>query len=165
MAARSGRLQTFKRGYLSRVRSERARDHSDYILSSLRGAKSDDDRWDIRHTLINELVRVGRLNDAEKLLIEDVKQDPNNPLPLMSLATHYQYSDRLQKAKSYIGRAVAAAKRTRTFGYNALGQQARVAIAARDWRLLAQTLKAMTAYRHRTGNTSRSTQKGREGSD
>ncbi|HZL95022.1 MAG TPA: hypothetical protein VFB99_15310 [Vicinamibacterales bacterium] len=70
----------------------------------------------------------------------------------MSLATHYHYSDQLEKAKAYIQRAVALAKRTRTLVYGTLGQQARTAISTKDWRLLARTLRDMTAYRHKTGN-------------
>jgi tetratricopeptide (TPR) repeat protein len=152
MAGRSAHNLKFSRGYYSRLKSQRAVDHTDYVLAALRDAKTPEDRWDIRHTLIGELVRVGRLKEAEKLLLEDVDAEPNNPLPLMSLATHYHYSDRLPEAKSYIRRAVTVAKRTRTLAYGTLGQQARVAISAKDWRLLARTLRDMTAYRHKTGN-------------
>ena len=152
MAGRSAYNLKFSRGYFSRLKSHRADDHTGYILSALKGAKSQEDRWYVRHTLIGELVRVGRLADAEKLLLEDVEAEPANPLPLMSLATHYHYSDRVQEARSYIGRAVALAKRTRTLAYATLGQQARVALSAKDWRLLSKTLEDLTAYRHKTGN-------------
>ncbi len=152
MPGRSAHCLRFSRGYYSRLKSDRAADHSDYILSALSSAKTPDDRWYIRHTLVGELVRVGRLRDAEKLLLEDAKAERDDPLPLMSLATHYFYSDQLVKAKAYIQRAVALAKRARTLVYGTLGQQARTAISTKDWRLLARTLRDMTAYRHKTGN-------------
>jgi hypothetical protein len=149
---RSAHSVKFSRGYYSRLKSRRGADHSKYILSALKTAKTSEDKWHIRHTLISELVRVGRLTDAETLLREDVAAEPDNPLPLMSLATHYHYSDRLREAKSWIARAVATAKRTRTLGYGTLGQQARIAISARDWQLLTSTLRNMITYRHKTGN-------------
>lgn len=152
MTDRSAHNLRFSRAYYSRLKSHRSIDHSDYILSALGAAKTPEDRWYIRHTLVSELVRVGRHHDAEKLLLEDADAEPNDPLPLMSLATHYHYSDQLEKAKAYIQRAVALAKRTRTLVYGTLGEQARTAISTKDWRLLARTLRDMTTYRHKTGN-------------
>ncbi len=148
----SAHNEKFRRGYFFRLKRHRSTDHTDYILSALRSAKTADDRWYVRHTLIGEFVRLGRNADAEKLLLEDVEADPNDPLPLMSLATHYHYTDRLTKAKTYIRRAVAVAQKKKTLVYGTLGQQARIAISANDWPFLARALKDMTAYRHRTGN-------------
>jgi hypothetical protein len=153
MASRSTFIRQFGDGYFSRLKLNRSDDHTDYIVSALKVAKSAEDRWFVRHTLIGELTRLNRFEEAAKLHLEDIRDEPNNPLPLISLASHYQYSDvKLELAKSYIRRAVALAKRSRMLCYNALGQQARVAIATKDWVLLTKTLKDLTTYRHKTGN-------------
>lgn len=139
--------------YRKLLRTNRSGDHSGFLLAELERTKSPDERFAIEADLVSEFERKGRHKDAELILGRHVRANPNHPYPLISLAEHFHYYDiNRRRALRLIGTAWRRAQKIREFGYQTLGVQARLAIETRNWRLLANTIRSMTKYRHRTGH-------------
>jgi len=138
--------------YRELVRTDPRGDHSGFILQLLSRSVSEDERLLLESTLVTEYQRQERFSEAETILERHARGNGSHPYPYIALAEHFHYFDvNRRKALSHIAVAIRKARRAREFGYQALGVQARLAIETKQWRLVKQTIAALTKYRHRTG--------------
>jgi hypothetical protein len=104
----------------------------------------------LKGQLIWEHQRHERYSEAESLLLAEAATDPTEPLHSIGLASHFQYYDvDLEKALVHASQAIFKAEEDGKFMYQALGIQARLAIAVRSWDLLNSTLLRLATYEHR----------------
>jgi hypothetical protein len=135
------------------VRHDRKSDHTGYLRARLSEDWPEDDARTLRLLLRGELQRLARYKEAERLLLEEVEREPNEPFHSLCLAEHFHYFDvDLAKALEHVGVAITKARSDGKFLYQGLGTQARLAIETKSWPLLEQTLREMASYEHRAGD-------------
>jgi len=138
--------------YRELVRTDPRGDHSGFLLELLSRGVSEEERVLLESTLVSEYQRRERFGDAEEILKRHARGNGSHPYPHIALAEHFHYFDiDRRKALSHIAVAIRKTQRTREFGYQALGVQARLAVETKQWHLLKQTIAALTQYRHKTG--------------
>lgn len=138
--------------YREVVRTNPRGDHSGSLLELLGPDVSEEGRLLIESTLVYEYQRRERFREAEQILVRHAQGNGSHPYPYIALAEHFHYFDvDRRKALRHIAVAIRKAQQAREFGYQALGVQARLAIETKQWRLLKQTIAALTGYRHKTG--------------
>src|SRR5262249_30838363 len=79
---------------------------------------------------------------SEALLLRMFRDDPNDPLPMITLADQKLYhEERPQAAMPFIERALEAARRSGDFQRQALGTKARIALALERYDVVEGVLK------------------------
>jgi protein-disulfide isomerase-like protein with CxxC motif len=98
------------------------------------------------HALRHELATAHRLRRdhtaAEAVMLADAAANPDEPLPLISLADHKLYAEgNPTAAMAFIGRAVEVAMRTGIFRRHALATKARIALALADHAVVEDAMR------------------------
>ena len=133
-------------------KKDRGRDVSAWIEEKLTEMPSVEEAAVLRGELVCEYRRHQRYKDAAAVLEAEIEREPNEPYHSLSLAEHFHYYDvDLERSLAHIADAVSKAKTNGKFVYQALGVQARLCIATRDWRLLELTLIQLTLHQHTPG--------------
>ena len=133
-------------------KKDRGRDMSAWIEEKLTEMPSAEEAAVLRVELVCEYRRHQRYKDAAAVLEAEIEREPNEPYPSLSLAEHFYYYDvDLERSLAHIADAVSKARTIGKFVYQALGVQARLCIATRDWRLLESTLIQLTLHEHTPG--------------
>jgi tetratricopeptide (TPR) repeat protein len=107
----------------------------------------------LRFFLASELALHGRLLDAEAVYTRMHEDFPDDPLPLISLASQKLYDqDGLEKALPFVDKAVEVAYRSGNFRRNALGVKARIALALERYDLVEDILRQILSLRTEPGH-------------
>jgi hypothetical protein len=123
-------------------RKHRKVDLSPLILERLSGWRSVPERKALRQVLQLEYQRHQRYAEAEEVLLEQIGDDPDDPMPVINLATHKLIYENNPPDAVRIGRIAAdVARRAGRFRRLALGWLARAAIATDDHELLRDCLR------------------------
>jgi hypothetical protein len=134
-------------------RADHSRDLSTHIEAILSQEWPSEESYTLRLELIGELHLHNRNREAEAMLHAEVEREPLEPFHSLLLAEHFHYYDvNLQRSLHYVAHAVSKAKSDGKFMYQALGVQARLAIATQQWPLLDATLQRLAEYEHTPGN-------------
>ena len=107
----------------------------------------------LRELLAHEYRGRGRHSEAEALYLKLHSDQPNDPLPLISLAGAKVYSqDHPEEAMPIIDKAIEIATRSGNFRRYALGTKARVALALKGYEIVEDVLKQLMNLKFVDGN-------------
>lgn len=107
----------------------------------------------LRFLLAGEYAAHGRNEDAESLCWTLHRECPDDPMPLISLASKTLYCrNRPQEAMPIIDQAIDIANRSQTFRRFALGAKARIALELHDYSIVEDVLKQLMKLKLARGN-------------
>jgi tetratricopeptide (TPR) repeat protein len=107
----------------------------------------------LRSLLALEHANEGDYAAAEAIRLQELKDDPDDPMPLISLAGQkLYYEDQPELAMTIIDRAIEAAYRSGTFRRHALAVKARIALRLLRYDLVEEVLMDIMELRFKPGN-------------
>jgi hypothetical protein len=107
----------------------------------------------LRFLLASEHKERGNYAAAEAVCLADITANPDEPMPLISLAGQKLYhEEKPEAALPVIDRAVEVAMRTGIFRRHALATKARIALALNDHAAVEQVLRRIMALTFTRGN-------------
>jgi|SRR5215470_7798311 len=97
---------------------------------------------ELRSLLAMEHSREGNYAAAEAIHLQEFEEDPDDPMPLISLAGQkLYYEDQPELAMSFIDRAISVAYRSGIFRRHALATKARIALELKRYDVVESVLK------------------------
>src|SRR5262245_48996181 len=97
---------------------------------------------ELRSLLAMEHSREGNYAAAESIRLQEFEEDPDDPMPLISLAGQKLYGEEQPElAMSFIDRAIAVAYRSGIFRRHALATKARIALELKQYDVVESVLK------------------------
>jgi hypothetical protein len=107
----------------------------------------------LRSFLADEYGSRGDYASASAVRLDAIKDDPSEPMPLISLASQKFYDeDQPDEAMRIIDQAVDVALRSGTYRRLALGHRARIALHQREYRIVEEVLKQLVGLKFTRGN-------------
>ena len=128
--------------YRELVMSNRGRKITPMIEKRMEGESNRMVFEELRSLLAMEHSREGNYAAAEAIHLQEFEEDPDDPMPLISLAGQkLYYEDQPELAMSFIDRAISVAYRSGIFRRHALATKARIALELKRYDVVESVLK------------------------